>query len=87
MPNSNKIHCRCRKCETRRALRMHPDKYYVIPKCKVCGARDYRIDKWMNKRKSRKQICFCDGYWFPHREKSKWCIHNPNYPVEEIRYA
>lgn len=27
----------------------------------------------------------CDGYHFPHRRGSRWCIHNPSLTTEELR--
>lgn len=38
--------------------------------CKKCGSFEYKINK--------EKVCYCDGYWFPHKLKSGCCIHNPN---------
>lgn len=53
---------------------MPPEHYITQPKC-GCGARDYRIDKWMNQRKTglNGMGCNCSGYWFMHRRGSKFC--------------
>src|ERR1700761_8606140 len=71
-----KYYVRCRKCETRRVLRKHPDTNHYdgyankwnIPKCRNCGAKSYRTVK-----RSKQVTCKCSGYWFPHRAGSKCC--------------
>lgn len=68
-----KTHCRCRSCQVRRVLPKHPDEYLKQPKCRNCGARNYRPDRWMNERNNRKHTCNCDGYHFPHRSGSIGC--------------
>lgn len=72
-----RYHCRCRKCGTRKVLRQHPDHYRTQPKCpkESCGARNWRTDAWMNKRKTglNGMGCNCNGYWFTHRRGSKYC--------------
>jgi hypothetical protein len=85
-----RYHCRCRECEARRVLPKKPDEYFkwsvkkcdfvnFVPPCKNCGAKNYRIDKWMNQRDTRKSKCDCAGYvhmtrreW-PHRIGSLYC--------------
>ena len=69
-----KTHCRCRSCFVRRVLPKSPGEYLKPPKCKNCGARNYRPDKWMNERKSK--ACHCDGYHFPHRPGSLGCKYD-----------
>lgn len=34
-----RFHCRCRNCRTRRVLKQEPEKYTVVPQCRVCGLR------------------------------------------------
>lgn len=34
------------------------------------------INDLKQQRKRKPVACCCDGYWFPHRRKSKWCIFN-----------
>lgn len=68
-------HCRCRRCETRRVLARHPDDYTRLPACRVCGAKDYRVDAWMMKRNTRRMACTCGGYHFWHRIGSLYCHH------------
>lgn len=69
-----RFHCRCRKCDARKVLKYHPDTYDVQPQCK-CGARNFRIDKWMNNRDTSKTVCTCAGYHFWHRMGSLYCWH------------
>lgn len=79
-------HCRCRACGGRQVKAKHPAEYARRIRCKHCGQFDsLRIDKWADARAWRKYTCYCDGYHFPHRIRSKWCIENPNYPHEEVR--
>ena len=68
-------HCRCRRCATRRALPKPPEQYQIQPACRTCGARDYRIDRWMMRRDTHAQACTCSGYWFWHRQGSRYCWH------------
>ncbi len=68
-----RYHARCRHCLTRRVLSKHPEQYTRLPSCDCCGKRNYRLDKWMNKRNTRAQSCNCAGYWFPHRKGSLFC--------------
>lgn len=85
----SRTHVRCRKCEARRVLSRHPDRYArLAPVCRTpgCGSRDYRADKWMNNRNtgargSNAQGCNCGGYWFTHRRGSPWCHDNPLSPM------
>ncbi|AWM87347.1 hypothetical protein C4E04_11785 [Microvirga sp. 17 mud 1-3] len=69
-----RYHCRCRKCEARRVLPRHPDDYLRPPRC-ACGAKSWRIDRWMNTRDTSMHGagCNCSGYWFTHRRGSKFC--------------
>lgn len=68
-----RFHCRCRKCDARKVLKFRPDEYNIQPQCRVCGARDFRIDKWMNSRDTSKTVCTCEGYHFWHRMGSLYC--------------
>lgn len=77
-------HCRCRSCGARQVKAKHPDDYTRRIRCKSCGAFDsLRIDQWADKRQWRSKTCYCDGYHYPHRIRSEWCYHNPNYPAED----
>jgi hypothetical protein len=73
----SRCHVRCRKCEARRVLSKHPDQYARLPVCSGCGARSWRADRWMNRRKTGLGIsgmgCDCGGYWFRHRKGSLYC--------------
>lgn len=68
-----RCHVRCRHCATRRCLRRNPRYYARLPACTVCGKRNYRVDRWMNRRDTGKTRCDCSGYWFPHRRGSLFC--------------
>lgn len=68
------VRCSKAKCKARRVLPKHPDDYVRLPKCKGCGGKKYLVVK-----RNKQLTCHCDGYWFPHRDGSKWCKYNPNY--------
>jgi|TARA_R110001583_G_scaffold72563_1_gene202999 hypothetical protein len=81
-------HCRCRSCGARQVKAKHPAEYLRRIRCKSCGEFDtLRIDKWADRRGWRYQTCYCDGYHFPHRIRSEFCYHNPNYPAEDAQRA
>lgn len=69
-----KTHVRCRSCEARRTLARHPNHYQIVPACRYCGARSWRVVRWQKTR-----TCNCPGYWFPHHEARGRCIYNPNW--------
>ena len=71
-----RYHCRCRACRTRRVLPKHPEHYDRLPQCRVCGKRNYHVDKWMNRRNVKAMTCTCNGsgaYHYPHRRGSPFC--------------
>ncbi len=81
-------HCRCRVCGARQVKAKHPSDYVRRLRCRSCGSVDsLRIDSWADQRGWRHLTCYCDGYHFPHRIKSEWCYHNPNYPAEDAQRA
>jgi hypothetical protein len=69
----SRFHCRCRKCDARKVLKLKPEEYKVQPQC-MCGQRDFRIDKWMQTRNTKAAACFCGGYHFKHRMSSLYCF-------------
>ncbi|KWN77083.1 hypothetical protein WT90_06890 [Burkholderia stagnalis] len=71
-----RFHCRCRNCDRRRVLQDKPGvlEDAAYPTC-LCGARDWRIDKWMMERNAGATRCDCAGYWFPHRMGCFYCQH------------
>ncbi|MGN6701479.1 MAG: hypothetical protein ACTHKB_00770 [Burkholderiaceae bacterium] len=78
----SRFHVRCRQCETRRVLPKHPEEYLRLPPCRHCGAKSYRVDKWMNRRNTLAMSCGCAGYihltgrpGWRHRQGSKYCWH------------
>lgn len=81
------IRCKCRKCGTRRSLSKPPEEYVRKLRCWNCGhsaqlAEDvYRVDKYRQTGRERKHSprCRCDGWWFPHRYKSRGCNYYESY--------
>ena len=71
----SRVHCRCRKCDTRKVFRDHPDTLQRVAACPKCQAKDWRADPWMNGRNTslKGQGCACSGYSFQHRRGSKFC--------------
>ncbi|MCK5769500.1 hypothetical protein [Algiphilus sp.] len=70
--------CRCRRCGTRKTLRMHPDHYYRrrYARCPACKADDMRVDTYRaSGREAKRYLCHCDHYGFPHRRGSLLCEH------------
>lgn len=72
-----KYYARCKNCDARRVLKKHLEDYLRIPKCRQCGDKRYRAG-YPNFRKPKQRTCYCDGYYFPHRDGSGNCIDNPN---------
>jgi len=64
---------RCSKCRTRHTFRLRIEQYQRPPKCRNCGDTHFYVDKWMLRRNTKADKCWCDGYRFPHRRGSKWC--------------
>lgn len=65
-----------KKCNRRRTFTHHPESYSKRFKFLFCCGRiDWRIDKYRLKTENKVNKCLCDGYWFPHRIGSKFCIH------------
>jgi len=69
---------RCTKCQARRALPRRLADYVRIPKCHSCGHKNFYLDK---SRQYRSDYCSCEGYHHRHRQKSKFCIHHPDYEL------
>lgn len=64
--------CRCRQCDGRRTLTKHPDFYVRLPRCIVCGGKDWRVDWYRTSRiEAKRTTCFCIGRAFPHRRGSE----------------
>jgi hypothetical protein len=58
--------CRCKKCKGRKTFRIDPTHYNVEPLC-ACGGT-YSVDTYRKTKENKKRICYCDTYWFPHKE-------------------
>ncbi|MDR3427963.1 hypothetical protein [Silvimonas sp.] len=69
-------HCRCRKCQARKKLARHPDNYLRTPACPQCGNREWRVDRWMMRRDTRKQACTCEAYHYWHRIGGGKCLYD-----------
>lgn len=75
-----KTHTRCRSCNARRKLKMHPDAYQIQPRC-LCGARSWRKDEYrhrvelpqMRAKTGRYRVCHADCFHHPHRLGSIGC--------------
>jgi len=68
------INYRCTRssCRTRTTLKKRIEQYVKTKVCSVCGGR-LSHDPEPKKRASR-DVCYCDGYPFPHRGGTEpWC--------------
>lgn len=67
--------CRCRSCEARVTLKLHPESYRRRLACWSCGRTSkHRSDVWRidwfrtsGKESKRRGVCHCDAAPFPHR--------------------
>jgi len=74
--------CTHRHCRKRTTLKHHKEWYIKTPHCKVCGG-NIKHDPHV-KIASKKNVCFCDGYHFPHRKGTEpWCSKAKIGPCEE----
>lgn len=69
--------CRCRKCGHRHSFSSHPETYLRAPKCSCGGA--YRVDTYRMTTEHKKVLCWCDGWWFPHRHGCSGCKERDNF--------
>lgn len=77
---------RCHRCNARHALPRPLREYKRDPRCRYCR-RPLRLDRYRAfvEHKRWKDFCMCcAAYTFPHRRGSKWCIHNPNLPRDDV---
>lgn len=72
--SGRRYHVRCKQCEARRVFKRSVDDYIRLPACHYCGNHT-----WRKVKKTKTEVCHCDGYWFPHRKASLYCTFNPNY--------
>lgn len=80
-------HYRCGQCNARRSLKREIWQYIRPPKCRTCGAADWRFDMQRYKEfKTRTGVfdtCYCNNVSYPHRKASTvWCIEHPTGPTE-----
>lgn len=67
-----------RACDARKTLRMPLDHYIRVPKCSVCGARNWRTDRYrqvIETGMSAPKPCDCGMYEFPHHKGRGICVH------------
>jgi hypothetical protein len=66
---------------------LHAIEWYIRPKaCKHCGYKRFYLDK----ERTRKRVtCVCEGYHYPHRPGSMFCVTHPDYQVNvrTLRYG
>lgn len=79
------VRCSRNKCQTRRTLKKLPHEYVIVPKCRGCGGRKYRVDKYRRDVERQRKACTCPFYHYPHRLASGFCIHNRNVTEEYER--
>lgn len=84
---TTRYHCRCRHCRTRCVLPQSPAEMKRLPRCRVCGRRNYHVDRWMNARDTACTVCTCGGSGayvnargvaWPHRRGSLFCHWRPD---------
>lgn len=91
------VRCRCKRCGHRKTFSRNPENYtrrfrWLI-KCGSCGYTGKQpgdlpwwIDTYRSSgREHRRVLCKCDRYWFPHRKKSRFCLHAVT-PLTEADY-
>ena len=81
-------HYRCGQCTARRPLKREIWEYIRPPKCRTCGAIDWRFDLYRYKSFKNKtgvyDTCHCTGLIHPHRKASTvWCIEHKTGPTEQ----
>ncbi len=65
--------CTHEDCRQRTALARRIEQYVRPPRCQGCGRKlTGQIDR-EPRRRAKRDVCHCSGYWFPHRKGSKWC--------------
>jgi hypothetical protein len=78
-----KLPFRCWQCWKRLSCRTPPiDRY-----CPACGKVGLYLDKTRlarNKAYQKLCLCYCDGYWFPHRKGSLACKFGKNYAMMQV---
>lgn len=58
----------------------------MIFRCPECRTRRQDYGLFMRHlRESGHDVCDCFGYHHPHRKNSKFCKHNPWYPLHQAQ--
>lgn len=85
--------CRCKANGHRQTLNRHPDDYKIPPRCRQCGSRQWRVDKYRmnNPDKCRgAPVCKSDcmapiyGHSGPHRMNTKGCKHYDDWLLDKV---
>lgn len=74
--------CTKQKCHRQRiTLRKPKEQYAKDPVCLSCGTPTLGIAK--EKERTKKRLCRCDGYPYPHSKGSTpWCRESKREPTE-----
>ncbi len=64
-----------KQCDTRISLKRRVELYKIKPKCPRCNNQIHYRDR-ARERESTADKCGCDGYHFPHRKGSRYCVEN-----------
>lgn len=76
---------RCRRsiCRKRVTFRKRIEHYTRTRLCPVCGHDSLSLDL-AKRREAKRNVCYCDGYHFPHRKGSApWCKHATRLPSDQ----
>lgn len=60
-------------CRKRVTLARRIEQYIRPPKCPGCWRDLSGSPDREPRRRARRDVCGCSGYWFPHRKGSRWC--------------
>ena len=70
--------CRCRHkaCEARQTIAKHPTEYVRTKRCRCCGKGELRVDRYRQRVETKRNLCHCSWYSFPHAKGRGYCEHN-----------
>jgi len=81
MTTRRNFRCTSKKCRIR--FVRYTRKVAEDIKCPACGGKVSDRTEEVRKSRKRESICKCDGWWFPHRKGSKWCVFYTGEYTEE----
>lgn len=64
---------RCSRCRTRNRFRRRLETYVRAKRCRDCGHQGFYLDR----ERTYRVHCDCNGYHHPHRPGSRCCEKNP----------